>query len=64
MYECTGVTVFTGFGSPFTSSRLPFVLDDLGCGGFESNLLQCLPHHNCGSSKDESAGVRCLRKGN
>ena len=45
-------------------STLPFVLDDLGCSGSEGNLLDCLPHHNCGqSSTNENAGVRCLRKG-
>ena len=44
-------------------TTLPFVLDDLGCNGSENNLLECLPQHNCESSTDESAGVRCLRKG-
>ena len=44
-------------------TTLPFVLDDLGCNGSESNLLECLPQHNCQSSADETAGVRCLRKG-
>ena len=54
---------FTGMGSPFTGSMLPFILDDLGCNGTESNLLECLPRHNCGSSSGENAGVRCQRKG-
>ena len=38
-----------------------FALDDLGCSGSESNLLDCLPDHNC--VIDENAGVQCLRKG-
>ena len=25
-----------------------FALDDVGCNGTESNLLDCLPWHNCG----------------
>jgi hypothetical protein len=24
-----------------------FALDDVGCNGLESNLLDCLPQHNC-----------------
>ena len=47
-------------------NTLPFYLDDLGCSGTETNLLECLPEHNCGISADgsnEDAGVRCLRKG-
>jgi deleted-in-malignant-brain-tumors protein 1 len=43
-----------------------FALDDVGCNGSESNLLDCLPHHNCGVeslSNTENAGVQCLRKG-
>ena len=47
-----------------------FALDDVGCNGSESNLLHCLPQHNCGldrgTSNDkgtENAGVQCLRKG-
>ena len=60
--------VFTGGTSPFddsasSTSPPPFVLDDLGCNRSESNLLECLPKHNCGLSNDENAGVRCLRKG-
>ena len=46
-----------------TSSELPFLLDDLGCNGSENNLLDCLPQHNCDASRDENAGVQCLRKG-
>ena len=45
------------------SMMLPFVLDDLGCSGSERNLLECLPKHNCDPSRNENAGVRCLRKG-
>ena len=42
-----------------------FALDDVGCNGSESNLLDCLPHSNCGmDSGNENAGVQCLRKGN
>ena len=45
------------------TENLPFVLDDLGCSGSESNLLECLPSHNCLHSADEDAAVRCSRKG-
>ena len=45
-----------------TSESLPIFLDDLGCNGTESNLLECLPHHNC-YSQEENAVVICLRKG-
>ena len=51
-----GATIGGGY-----DSTLNFVLDDLGCNGSESNLLECLPQHNCRT--DETAGVRCLRKG-
>ena len=41
-----------------------FALDDVGCNGTESNLLDCLPQHNCGLNRGaENAGVLCLRKG-
>jgi hypothetical protein len=41
-----------------------FALDDVGCNGSESNLLNCLPQHNCGMNRGtENAGVQCLRKG-
>jgi hypothetical protein len=42
-----------------------FALDDVGCNGAESNLLHCLPQHNCGFHvhDPENAGVQCLRKG-
>ena len=42
-----------------------FALDDVGCNGTESNLLDCLPWHNCGlyNRGAENAGVQCLRKG-
>ena len=41
-----------------------FALDDVGCNGSESNLLDCLPQHNCIMSRGaENAGVQCLRKG-
>ena len=39
-----------------------FALDDVGCNGSESNLIDCLPQHNCGIDF-ENAGVQCLRKG-
>ena len=47
------------------ASVLPFFLDDMGCNGSESNLLECLPHHNCGTFARgrENAGVQCSRKG-
>ena len=47
------------------TEQLPFVLDDLGCTGLESNLLECLPTHNCASgvNGDAFAGVSCSRKG-
>ena len=45
-------------------SALSFLLDDVGCNGSESNLLDCLPQHNCHVGADsENAGVQCLRKG-
>ena len=47
----------------FSTSTLPFLLDDMGCNGSETNLLDCLPHHNCRSTDPENAGVQCLRKG-
>ena len=48
----------TGIANPF------FALDDVGCNGTESNLLHCLPQHNCGMNRGaENAGVLCLRKG-
>ena len=32
----------------YTPSTLNFfALDDVGCNGSESNLLDCLPQHNC-----------------
>ena len=42
-----------------------FALDDVGCNGSESNLLDCLPQHNCGmrGTNTDNAGVQCLRKG-
>ena len=41
-----------------------FALDDVNCSGSESNLLDCLPHHNCGMDRGaENAGVQCLRRG-
>ena len=46
-----------------SKNTLQFILDDLGCNGTESNLLECLPEHNCMQSSVEDAGVRCLRKG-
>ena len=51
----------------YTPSTLSFfALDDVGCNGSESNLIDCLPQHNCGISSGidlENAGVQCLRKG-
>ena len=48
----------------FGTSALPFHLDDVGCNGSETNLLDCLPQHNCVVGGDtENAGVQCLRKG-
>ena len=41
-----------------------FALDDVGCNGSESYLLDCLPQHNCGMDRGaENAGVQCLRRG-
>ena len=49
----------------FDTSTLPFILDDVGCNGSESNLLHCLPEHNCVDVTGlENAGVQCSRKGN
>ena len=44
-------------------NTLQYTLDDLRCNGTESNLLECLPEHNCMQYPPEEAGVRCLRKG-
>ena len=50
----------------YGTDLLPFFLDDTRCNGSESNLLKCLPHHNCdvdNNGRHENAGVICLRKG-
>ena len=50
----------------YTPSTLSFfALDDVGCKGSESNLLDCLPQHNCkiDDRGTENGGVQCLRKG-
>ena len=39
-----------------------FALDDVGCNGSESNLLDCLPQHNCDKRGTENAGVQCFRR--
>jgi hypothetical protein len=49
------------FRADDTINILPYFLDDVGCNGLESNLLNCLPSHNC--RVRESAGVQCIRKG-
>ena len=54
----TGAITYNNFTVP---TNLPIVLDDLGCNGNETNLLECLPQHNC-NELTESAGVRCLLK--
>ena len=41
----------------------PIFLDDLGCTGSESNLLECLPNHNCFVSSFEDAVGTCLNGG-
>lgn len=43
------------------NTDLRIVLDDVGCNGTETSLLECLPQHNC--KLTETAGVRCLLKG-
>ena len=63
-----GVTAFNmenqvNFKVDESESTLQFILDDLGCNGTESNLLECLPKHNCMQNPPEEAGVRCLRRG-
>lgn len=54
----TGAVVYNNFT---VNNHLPIVLDDLGCIGNETNLLECLPQHNC--QPREMAGVRCLLRG-
>ena len=66
----SGAKAIDGWSTPewYGPSTLSFfALDDVGCNGSESNLLDCLPQHNCDTSNDkgtENAGVQCLRKGN
>ena len=66
----SGAKAIDGWSTPYwygPSTLLFFALDDVGCNGSESNLLDCLPQHNCDTSNDkgtENAGVQCLRKGN
>ena len=60
-----GAVVITNQFVAQDSSALPFILDDVGCNGSESNLLYCLPEHNCDHVTGlENAGVQCSRKGN
>ena len=60
-----GAVVITNQFVAQDSSTLPFILDDVGCNGSESNLLDCLPEHNCdGVGGLENAGVQCSHKGN
>ena len=47
----------------FGTSKLPYFLDDVECIGSESNLLDCLPHHNCQALGPENADVQCSCKG-
>jgi hypothetical protein len=73
--DSINITIITGaqavehsglkFGTN-VSAYFPYLLDDVGCSGSESNLLNCLPDHNCISDAVgllEDAGVQCLRKG-
>ena len=60
------IAAVSGQFAPHETDALPFRLDDVGCNGSESNVLDCLPQHNCGSTTmflTENAGVQCLRKG-
>ena len=60
--EAINVQSAPDFFGPSTLSF--FALDDVGCNGSESNLLDCLPQHNCGMNRGrDNAGVQCLRKG-
>ena len=66
----SGAKAIDGWSTPYwygPSTLSFFALDDVGCSGSESNLLDCLPQHNCDIGNDkgtENAGVQCLRKGN
>ena len=59
------VVVTESVPNQFGTSTLPFLLDDVGCNGSESNLLDCLPQHDCQAAdpRNENAGVHCLCKG-
>ena len=46
------------------NNEMAYVLDDLGCNGSETNLLECLPAHNCVASEFEDAIVSCGPRGN
>ena len=64
----TGAKAVTEYRGQFGADdaiTLPYFLDDVGCSGSESNLLECLPQHNCGTFVigRENAGVQCSRKG-
>ena len=56
--------IATAFNSAyFGQGTGPIQLDNVGCNGLESTLLQCshITNHNCGHNQD--AGVRCSAPG-
>ena len=58
----TGATAFVR--ASFGPGTGPILLDNVGCSGSETRLVDCINDgigvHNCGHSED--AGVRCQRK--
>ena len=62
--HCLFLSLATAFNyAYFGQGTGPIQLDNVGCNGLESTLLQCshITNHNCGHNQD--AGVRCSAPG-